>query len=807
MLIGIDMLAIQSPEGGDREAGRFGRQLVAALLARDPVNRYVLYAHEGLSTARIAPSRSAVRSSLPPVPSVGPSRLRSTTQRLLDRNPDGLDWLLLLDPFEENYGGVPPESPLNGVKLASIVHDLAPALADDRRLASLRRHDAVLAVSASTAAECRRRLGAGSGRVATIGLACDEASAGRGPIEPLSLVSAAELGRLGITGSFLLASVVGGDARSNLGPILDAYRLLPIEHRRRHQLVIAGRVDDPAAVRKSLVDRGCGDGLILAGELPEASLRSLYGRCSAFLAPTIEEGSGQSLVEAMRCGAPVIAGLAGDQAEIVGDGGLLVDPTSPAEIASGLAALLSDADLDREVRSRALARSARFSWGPVVESLVAALERNGAAKPKARLRFDRAHVARPRIAVFPDLSRDGLGRVDLASQVPADWEGVYNVDLYLDPGNGTLADGLPGEFGGFDARLFARNDEILGYHAVLYRVGELGDFDATLGRLKRRPGVVLLHDDDFLDRISPEPAGPTPPLGARAMPRDLRPELAVARLREVFQTGSRVVVRSPRHLDQVRAALPEFADQVAEVPPAGPPPAASASGRARARARLDLLPGTLLIGQFAGPGETRLTPRAFQALARSVPEAVLLCFDGDDDPRSWREARRLGIGGRFLQAGEVAPGGAGEVAAMLDLAIHPGDQDPENGPVSILDLLRAGVPTIAIDSDLPAGVVRHLAGPTDAVGLARSTHDLAADPEARAALGRSARDYLAGRPDPARASAALIDEIERCAEELPRTPGRRLRRPADSSLGLAPTPHFPRPAPATDEAATRRGER
>ena len=444
MLIGIDMLGVQSPEGGDREAGRYGRQLVAALLARDPVNRYVLYTHEGLPTARVPSSRASLRVSLGPVPTGTSARLRPTIQRLLDRNPDGLDWLILLDPFEPNYGGCPPESPLGGVKVASIVHDLAAVLADERCLVPLRRHDAILAVSPSTADDCRGRLGAAAAaRVSTVGVACDATFAAPGPSEPMSKVSGDELGRLGITGPFLLASVVGGADRANLVGILDAYRRLPVEHRRRHRLAITGVVDDPAAVRRLLYERGCDEGLVLVGEVPESSLRTLYSRCSAFLSPSIEEGSGQSLVEAMRSGAPVVAGSLGAQAEIVGDGGLLVDPADPAEIASALSALLSDADLDRDLRRRAVARSSRYTWGPVVDAVVEALGLPAEPAPKTRLRFDRGHVARPRVALFPEVRLDGATRVDLPGQVPRGWRETYNVDLYLAPAFAALADGLP----------------------------------------------------------------------------------------------------------------------------------------------------------------------------------------------------------------------------------------------------------------------------------------------------------------------------------------------------------------------------
>ncbi len=549
MLIGIDMLGIQSPESGDRQSGRFARQLVAGLLAADSTHRFILYTHEGFSTDRVPKDRSSLRVSLAPVPG-GSNRLRPTIQRVIDQNPDGLDWLLLLDPFEPNYCGLPPESPLNELKIASLVLDLVPSLADDRRLAPLRRHDAILAVSDATASECRRRLGAAAWRVSKLGVACDPAFAGETSMEPLTRVSGEELGQLGIHGPFLLASMVGGADRSNLSGIIDAYHRLPFEHRRRHQLVIAGQVPDPWAVVAYLHDRGCAEGLVLVGEVSEDTLRTLYRYASAFVSPSIEEGCGLSLVEAMLCGSAVLAGTTGAQPDIVGKAGLLADPTDPVKIAEQLSLLLGDANLEFELRSRAVARAAAFGWEPVVQAVLHTLQADEMPETSKRQRIDQAHLARPRIAIFVDPAKAEVRLTDLAEQVPAAWSGAYNVDLYLDSDQSANADNLPSEFGGFDARQFDRNDGILRYHAVVYRLGSLDDFDAKLNRLRSRPGLVLLGDETSILRLGLESA------------EESSKAIVLGQLRELLLTSSRLGVRSAEAVALINADLPEFVDRV-----------------------------------------------------------------------------------------------------------------------------------------------------------------------------------------------------------------------------------------------------
>jgi hypothetical protein len=85
VLIGIDMLGVQTAESRDRESGRFGRQLVENLLAADSTHRFILYTHEGFPTDRIPIDRKALRVSLAPI-SGGSTRLRPTLQRVIDQN-------------------------------------------------------------------------------------------------------------------------------------------------------------------------------------------------------------------------------------------------------------------------------------------------------------------------------------------------------------------------------------------------------------------------------------------------------------------------------------------------------------------------------------------------------------------------------------------------------------------------------------------------------------------------------------------------------------------------------------------------
>jgi hypothetical protein len=507
----------------------------------------------------------------------------------------------------------------------------------------------------------------------------------------------------------------------------------------------------------------------VVGEVPESVLASLYGRCSAFLAPAAKGGSGLALVEAMKCGAPVVGADSSSRLEIIGDAGLLVESPDPSELASALEDLLSDVNLANDLRRRALDRAARFSFDVVVDAVVETLGRP--ASPGYR--FDLGHGARPRIAAFLDVDPDSSSHFDLASR----WLDSYAVDLYLEPGQSTMVDGFPTEVGGFDARLFDRIDAILGYHAVVYCLGGPSDLDASLGRIARRPGLVILGDDAWLDL-----------LGASSTGRG--PDHAPTGLRELFQTGSRVAVRSPRLMERIGGCVPEFADQLVEIPPFEASVPTPDPIRARTRLRLDFPPESIVIGLF-GRWESSIAParisRAFDAVARAIPGAIFLSIDSDSPS----------AGDRFLQSGPFSPEEAGRLIPALDLAINLGGSESATLP----GLLRAGVPTISFENDPPGSADPDRTAP-DLDELCRRVVELASDPEARSALLRSACADCFGIPDPPRASKLLLEQVEVCSVELRRGPRQR-RRLAEVSRGLIYSPHFPRAASATGEAASR----
>ena len=113
----------------------------------------------------------------------------------------------------------------------------------------------------------------------------------------------------------------------------------------------------------------------LLGDVPFDDLRALYSGALALVYPSVYEGFGMPVLEAMACGCPVITSNRSSLPEVAGDAAMLVDPTSAPEIAGAIASLVSDADQRDRLRLAGLARAELFTWRRTAEGMLGSFER------------------------------------------------------------------------------------------------------------------------------------------------------------------------------------------------------------------------------------------------------------------------------------------------------------------------------------------------------------------------------------------------------------------------------------------------
>jgi glycosyltransferase involved in cell wall biosynthesis len=159
------------------------------------------------------------------------------------------------------------------------------------------------------------------------------------------------------------------EPRKNVGILLDAYeRLLARPTASVPELVLAGKATQAARPWLNRLERPPLRGVVRhLGYVESDRRRSLYAGARLLVLPSLDEGFGLPVLEAMATGVPVVAANRGALPEVLGTAGLLIDPDDPADLAAAIEKLLADASFASECRSRGLARAREFQWDRTAE--------------------------------------------------------------------------------------------------------------------------------------------------------------------------------------------------------------------------------------------------------------------------------------------------------------------------------------------------------------------------------------------------------------------------------------------------------
>lgn len=172
----------------------------------------------------------------------------------------------------------------------------------------------------------------------------------------------ATLRKYGISQPFIL-HVGRLQRRKNLIRLLAAFQRLRLQERIPHQLVLVGRESwDTREILAARDRMGLREHVVHVGYGAAEDLPAFYGGADLVVFPSLYEGFGLPVLEAMACGVPVVTSRVTSLPEVAGDAALLVDPTCVDAIAEGMHAVLGSSDLRAELRRRGLARARSFTW-------------------------------------------------------------------------------------------------------------------------------------------------------------------------------------------------------------------------------------------------------------------------------------------------------------------------------------------------------------------------------------------------------------------------------------------------------------
>jgi glycosyltransferase involved in cell wall biosynthesis len=224
----------------------------------------------------------------------------------------------------------------------------------------------IIAVSGSTRDDLVELLGVAPGKIDVVPQAAVSPGVGATP--------AAELRRrLQLGDRPLLLSASAKRRHKNLLLLLDAHALLGED---RPLLVLPGyATDHENELRARAAELGISDDVRFLGWVSDADLEGLYAASAAFVFPSLYEGFGLPVLEAMQRGLPVACSGASALAEVAGDAALLFDPTSAHAIAACVESILHDGALAARLRDAGRAQAGRFTWEATARGCLATYER------------------------------------------------------------------------------------------------------------------------------------------------------------------------------------------------------------------------------------------------------------------------------------------------------------------------------------------------------------------------------------------------------------------------------------------------
>ena len=352
--------------------GRYTRSLVDGLARVDREDDFTLFSAERPSGERGFPSASRFR----------------TVSGPLDNRRMTILWHRLRAPIPiELFAGradvlhAPDFSlpPTLRARTVVTIHDLAFMTHPECAVPSLRaylnrvvpravrRADHLIAVSQRTADDMVELLGVAPKKITVIHLGVDP-SVRR--VEDQARLEAA-VARYGLRRPFALA--VGTiEPRKNFARLIEAFSLARQRAAGPAQLVIAGRKGWLYDGVFETVERlGLRDNVRFLDYIPDGDLPVLYSLAAVVAMPSLYEGFGIPMVEAMACGAPVVASAVGSLPEIVGDAGLLAPPENVEALADALTRAVGDEYLRAQMVARGYERVRLFDWDAAARQHVA----------------------------------------------------------------------------------------------------------------------------------------------------------------------------------------------------------------------------------------------------------------------------------------------------------------------------------------------------------------------------------------------------------------------------------------------------
>jgi glycosyltransferase involved in cell wall biosynthesis len=325
--------------------GRYAQELMAALLAADTDNEYVAFYHRPRD-AQIDPPLDRIphlTTNLDTKPWRFAALLGQSLRISQDRMFPGIDLFHATDHLLPR---------LTRVRTVFTLHDLKAA-------------DAVIAVSGHTKRDAMRFYDLDEAKIHVIYEGVN-ARFRPAPAEAIASVRQAH----DLPPKFIL-SLGTIEPRKNLTSLLEAYRVLRDQGSELRLVVVGKKGWLYEGFFHRLRELGLENEVVFTGFVPDADLPAIYSAAELFVFPSLYEGFGLPVLEALACGAPVVTSNRSSLPEVAGDAALLVDPTSVGELVQAMTNILESEDVRAELKAKGPRQASRFSWNKAARETLA----------------------------------------------------------------------------------------------------------------------------------------------------------------------------------------------------------------------------------------------------------------------------------------------------------------------------------------------------------------------------------------------------------------------------------------------------
>lgn len=684
------------------------------------------------------------------------------------------------------------------VPVAVTLYDLIPLLYQDMylvdermrrwyldRVDALKRADLLLAISECTRRDAIEKLGLDPSRVVNISAAVDPM------FQPRRLAPERELelrNRHGLTGRILLYT--GGiDARKNIERLIEAFARLDRTVRAGVQLVVvcATSGDAARALRSRAAMAGLTPGeLVLTGYVSDEDLISLYSLCEAFVFPSWYEGFGLPVLEAMACGAAVIASDRASVPEVVGRVDALFDPMNVEAMAAKITQVLGDADYRHSLQEHARLQSKHFSWERSAKNALEAMQRTVErfARPTA-VAVGTTTERRPTLAFVAPLPPEQTGIADYCSELLSSLAKHYRITLITDQARIDSSEDWPH----MEARSVAWFAENGGsFERILYHFGNSAFHAHMFGLLERFGGVVVLHDFYLSGVVSHlQWASKAPRFwndylylshGYKALidqASGIDGEEMLLRYPcngPVIENADGLIVHSQHSRDLAKKSYGERAGRDWSVVPLLKR-LPTKLDRDRARQELGIAAGDFVVCSFGILGESKHNRRlveAWQASSLARDSRCRLVFVGDAHAPAFASAIELQIvdgpgADRVTITGYASTDDYRRYLQAADVAVQLRQNSRGETSAAVFDCLSHGIATVVNAHgsmvEIPPNAVVMLAEDFDPADLARAMESLLSSPDERERQAAAGVEHCREFLDPQRIAMQYREAIER----------------------------------------------